>query len=105
MTQATTIAIAGAGAWGTALAKVLANAQRPVTLIARDGATAERIARERINPRLPSVRLDDNITITADLTRAADAAIVLIVTPAQSLRVAVAALAPHLRDGVPLVAC
>jgi glycerol-3-phosphate dehydrogenase (NAD(P)+) len=105
MTQATTIAIVGAGAWGTALAGILASAQRPVTLIARDAAMAERIARERVNPKLAGVRLGDNITVTADLARAADAAIVLIVTPAQSLRTAVTALAPHLRDGVPLVAC
>ena len=105
MTQATTIAIVGAGAWGTALAKVLANAQRPVMLIARDTAIAERIARERINPGFAGVRLDDNVTITSDLARAGAAAIVLIVTPAQSLRAAMIALAPHLRDGVPLVAC
>jgi len=105
MTQATTIAIVGAGAWGTALAKVLANVQRQVTLIARDAATAETIARERVNPRLAGVSLDASVTVTADLARAANAAMVLIVTPAQSLREAVTALAPHLRDGVPLVAC
>src|SRR5207253_6972961 len=41
----------------------------------------------------------------AEIARAADAAIVLIATPAQSLRAAVTALAPHLSAGVPLVAC
>jgi glycerol-3-phosphate dehydrogenase (NAD(P)+) len=105
VTQQTTIAIVGAGAWGTALAKVLASAQRPVTLIARDGAVAAAIARQRINPKLAGVRLDDTITVTSDITRVADAAIVLIATPAQSLRVAVSALAPHVAAGVPLVAC
>lgn len=105
MTQQTTIAIVGAGAWGTALAKVLAGAQRPVTLIARNDATAAEIARTRINPRLAGVRLDDTITVTSDVALAADAAIVLIATPAQSLRAAVSALAPHVAAGVPLVAC
>jgi glycerol-3-phosphate dehydrogenase (NAD(P)+) len=105
VTQPTTITIVGAGAWGTALAKVLANAQRRVTLIARDAAIAERIARERVNPRLTGVRLDATVTVTADLARVADAAIVLIATPAQSLRTAAAALAPHLREGAQLVAC
>ncbi len=105
MTQQTTIAIVGAGAWGTALAKVLANAQRPVTLIARDGASAAEIARKRINPRLAGVRLDDTVTVTSDIALAGNAAIVLIATPAQSLRVAVSALAPHVAAGVPLVAC
>ena len=105
MTQATTIAIVGAGAWGTALAKVLANAQRPVTLIARDAAIADRIARERINPKLAGVRLDDTVTVTADIARVADAAIVLIVNagakPARGGDGACAAPAA----GVPLVAC
>ncbi len=100
-----TIAIVGAGAWGTALAKVLASAQRPVTLIARDGANAAEIARKRINPRLAGVRLDDTVTVTSDIALAGNAAIVLIATPAQSLRVAVSALAPHVAAGVPLVAC
>lgn len=105
MTQPTTIAIVGAGAWGTALARVLANAQRPVTLIARDAAMAEKITRDRVNPKLAGVRLDANVTITTDSAAVADAALVLIATPAQNLRVAATALAPHLRAGVPLVAC
>jgi glycerol-3-phosphate dehydrogenase (NAD(P)+) len=100
-----TIAIVGAGAWGTALAKVLASVQRPVTLIARDAATAAQVARGRINPKLAGVRLDDTITITSDIALAGRAAIVLIATPAQSLRTAVTALAPHVTAGVPLVAC
>jgi glycerol-3-phosphate dehydrogenase (NAD(P)+) len=105
VTQPTTIAIVGAGAWGTALAKVLASAERPVILIARDAAVAVEIARSRVNPKLAGVHLDDSVTVTSDITYVADAAIALIATPAQSLRAAVTALAPHLRADAPLVAC
>jgi glycerol-3-phosphate dehydrogenase (NAD(P)+) len=105
VTQPTTIAIVGAGAWGTALAKVLASAQRPVILVARDAAIAGEIARARVNPKLAGVRLDDDVTVTSEIARVAEASIVLIATPAQSLRAAVTALAPHLSAGVPLVAC
>jgi len=105
VTRPITIAIVGAGAWGTALAKVLANADRPVTLFARDAANAAEIARAKINSRLPGVRLDDNVAVSADIARVADAAIVLVATPAQSLRAAMTTLAPHLAAGVPLVAC
>jgi len=100
-----TIAIVGAGAWGTALAQVLANAQRPVTLIARDAAVAAEIARTRSNRRLAGVRLGNDITVTSDLACIANVTMVLVATPAQNLRDAIIALAPHLTDRVPLIAC
>ncbi len=105
MTQQTTIAIVGAGAWGTALAKVLARAARPVILIARDETIAAEIARTRVNPKLAGVHLDDAVTVTADTACVLDAGIVLVATPAQSLRAAVAELVPYLRPDAPLVAC
>jgi len=98
------VAVIGAGAWGTALAGVAARAGREVTLYARDGARAQEIAATRINPRLPEVRLEASIGVTAELAQAARADIVLIATPAQQLREAVAALAPHLARATPVVA-
>ena len=44
-------------------------------------------------------RVDQHIEITADIVAAARADIILIATPAQHLREAVATLAPHLQDG------
>jgi glycerol-3-phosphate dehydrogenase (NAD(P)+) len=43
--------------------------------------------------------------VTGDLARAARADVILIATPAQDLRAAVSALAPHLTGATPLVAC
>lgn len=99
------ISVIGAGAWGTALATVAARAGREVVLCARDAAIAAQIATTRENPRLPGVRLDAGIGVMADVAVAARADIVLIATPAQHLRAAAFALAPHLANGTPVIAC
>jgi glycerol-3-phosphate dehydrogenase (NAD(P)+) len=105
MTSFNSIAVIGAGAWGTALAGVAARAGRTVILCARSAETAKAIAASRSNPKLPGITLHTNIEVTEDVARAAAADAILIATPAQNLRAAIAALAPDLADGVPLVAC
>ena len=57
------IAVVGAGAWGCALANVIARAGRPVLLAARDRAGADHIVSRRESPRLPGLRLDERIGI------------------------------------------
>jgi len=99
------VAVIGAGAWGTALAGVAARAGRSVTLYARDADHAKRIATTRENPRLPGVKLASDIAVTNDLVQAARADVVLVVTPAQHLRAATNAIAPHLRARMPVIAC
>jgi glycerol-3-phosphate dehydrogenase (NAD(P)+) len=99
------VAVIGAGAWGTALAGVAARAGRDVILYARDAAHATEIAKSRANPKLPDVKLQASIKVTSDITEAARADIILIATPAQHLREAVTMLAPHLARATPLVAC
>jgi glycerol-3-phosphate dehydrogenase (NAD(P)+) len=99
------VAVIGAGAWGTALAMAAARAGRNVTLWARNAEHAARIASTRDNPRLPGVRLAPDIVVTSDLTLAARADIQLMATPAQHLRGAVNLLAAHLARPSPVVAC
>ena len=98
------VAVIGAGAWGTALAAVAARARRKVMLYARSAAGVAQMKATHENLRLPGVRLEDGIDITADIAQAARADIILIATPAQHLREAVTALAPHLKPSTPLVA-
>jgi glycerol-3-phosphate dehydrogenase (NAD(P)+) len=105
MTSFNSVAILGAGAWGTALAGVATRAGRAVILCARDAKNAAAIAATHSNPKLPGITLNANIEVTDDLKRAASADIVLITTPAQNLRAAALALGPHLAKGTPLVAC
>jgi glycerol-3-phosphate dehydrogenase (NAD(P)+) len=105
MTVFNSIAVIGAGAWGTALADVAARAGRNVVLCARSAEIAEAIETRRSNPKLPGVTLNAAIEVTNDLRHAAAADAILIATPAQNLREATTALAPHLARGAPLVAC
>ena len=99
------VAVIGAGAWGTALAGVAARAGRDVILCARSKDGAAQIAATRANPKLAGVRLDPSLRVTGDPAVAAAADIILIATPAQNLRAAVTALAPHLASATPVIAC
>src|SRR6476619_2278707 len=105
MTVGNSVAVIGAGAWGTALAGVAARAGREVVLCARDADGAKKIATSRANSKLPGVTLDAAIAVTGDIAQAASADIILIATPAQHLREAVTSLAPHLAKSKPLIAC
>ena len=105
MASFNSVAVIGAGAYGTALACAAKRAGRDVTLFARSADTAAQIKATRQNPKLPGISLDAGIGITADMAEAARANIVLLATPAQSLREAAAALAPLLTASTPVVAC
>jgi glycerol-3-phosphate dehydrogenase (NAD(P)+) len=87
------IAVLGAGAWGTALARHAA-ARHPVTLWTREPAQAKAIGTRRENARyLPGVRLDGPIDATADLGRAVEGAgLLVIATSVSGLRPVATAL-------------
>ena len=104
MASFSTVAVIGAGAWGTALAGAATRAGRSVTLYARSAASVARMRATHENLRLPGVRLESGIEITGDIARAAQADVILIATPAQTLREAVAAVAPHLKPSTPVAA-
>ncbi len=81
-------AVVGAGAWGTALADLLARMRHEVTLWAYEPEVADHISRRRENERyLPGVRLPSALRATADLASAvAGAALVTFVAPSHVLR-------------------
>src|SRR5690606_15714553 len=67
------LAVLGAGSWGTAFAKVLADAGRDVTLFARREPLARAMAVCRVNAEyLPGITLPDRVSVTADLDEALD---------------------------------
>ncbi len=82
------IAVMGAGAWGSALAKLLADAGGEVSLWARRPEVAELINSTRHNPDyLPGVELPTGITATPDPKEALNAVTtVLLAVPAQTMR-------------------
>ena len=93
----------GAGAWGTALAQVLASDGREVLLWAREPELVEEINARRTNSLfLPGARLADSVRATGDLGEAAACRILLLVTPAQHLSAVLSGLPAGSRD---LVLC
>ena len=89
--HAPSVGVIGAGAWGTALAQVAAKSQQAaggsVQLWCRDPAAAAEINRSRKNnARLPGVTLAPNLTATSVPSALAACGIVLIATPAQTVR-------------------
>ncbi|HLK80971.1 MAG TPA: NAD(P)H-dependent glycerol-3-phosphate dehydrogenase [Xanthobacteraceae bacterium] len=99
------IAIVGAGAWGTALANVIARGGRSVTLFARDAAAARTMTAVRESRRLPGVPIDERVAIAALSERPPEADAILVAVPAQALRGTVSALAGTVAAGTPVVAC
>jgi glycerol-3-phosphate dehydrogenase (NAD(P)+) len=100
------IGVVGAGAWGTALANVVAAGGQSAPLWSRDGAHAEAMAAQRTNPRfLPGVELHAGVGPTADLGDLVESQAVLLVTPAQATREITTVLASVLPDRTPLVLC
>jgi glycerol-3-phosphate dehydrogenase (NAD(P)+) len=98
------IAVIGAGAWGSALANVIARAGRVVTLWALDPAVAATIAARRESPRLPGVRIDERVAVAALSEGQPDGDAILIVVPAQALRGAATRLV-GVPPGTPVVTC
>ncbi len=101
-----TAGVVGAGAWGTALAQLCARAGLGVTLWTRQPALAAALAETGRNDLyLPGVDLAPAIRATADLAELGSADLILATTPAQHMRGVLAALAPHLRPGAPVILC
>lgn len=82
------VAVMGAGSWGTAFAKVLADSGTDVVLWARRAEVAEEVTRTRVNSGyLPGAVLPDNLSATHDAERAlAGADAVVLGVPSQTLR-------------------
>jgi glycerol-3-phosphate dehydrogenase (NAD(P)+) len=81
------VAVLGAGSWGTAFAKVLADAGREVVLWARRPDVAAAITDERRNPEyLPDVALPPLRATTNAGAALADADAVVLAVPSQTLR-------------------
>jgi glycerol-3-phosphate dehydrogenase (NAD(P)+) len=101
-----TAGVIGGGAWGSALAQVCARAGLETVLWAREPDVVEAVnARHENSLFLPGVALEPEIRATGDFADLADRDLVLAVAPAQHLRAALTAFAPHVRDGLPILLC
>lgn len=95
------ISVIGAGSWGTALAWLLANNGHLVTLWSYREEQALNLQRERENTsKLPGVRLQDDMIITADLQTAVEGQDVLVIAvPSPAIRSTARKAAPYVKEG------
>jgi glycerol-3-phosphate dehydrogenase (NAD(P)+) len=98
------IAVLGAGAWGTALARLLAEHSR-VALWTWQAEHARALEYERENREfLPGYALDERISPTADIAEAvAGAAVVVVAVPSDAVRSTLSAAAGRLLPDATLV--
>ncbi|MDR0553575.1 MAG: NAD(P)-dependent glycerol-3-phosphate dehydrogenase [Treponema sp.] len=102
------IAVLGAGAWGTAIAKVIADKGSDVVLWSHNAAVAKEINSERRNSRyLPEVELPRNIRAVEDISEAAhDREFLILATPSLYLLDTVRRIlsTPSIREGETCIA-
>ena len=89
-------AVIGSGAWGTALATLLYKNGHETTLWCRSEARAAEIRTSRINPRLPQVRLPDNLVLSASPECVRDCRMVVIACPSFPIRSVCQTVAPYI---------
>lgn len=94
-----TLCVLGAGAWGTALAVLLARSKAPVLLWGHNAEHIARLAKERSNERfLPGVAFPNSLQVSADLTHVLSIAHdCLVAVPSHAFRETVTRLAPYLK--------
>jgi glycerol-3-phosphate dehydrogenase (NAD(P)+) len=106
MTTSRTIAVLGAGSWGTALANVAARNGADTILWARDSSHVIEMRAERQNRRrLPGIALEANVFPSSNTDDIAKADIMLAVVPAQAVRALCEQMRPVLKTGTPIVVC
>jgi glycerol-3-phosphate dehydrogenase (NAD(P)+) len=99
-----TIAVVGAGSWGTTIAQVLAD-RADVALWARDPGLVDEMVTTRTNRRrLPGAELDARVRVSAVMADVvAGAEVVLVAVPTVGFRSVVEEVAVAADAGVPLV--
>lgn len=101
----TTVAVIGAGSWGTSASWLLAGKGHAVQLWAREAEIAEGVNATRHNPvYMTDVELPRTVYATADIEialRGAEA--VVMVTPSVGVRDTSRAMRPHLAPDVPVI--
>ncbi|WEK47728.1 MAG: NAD(P)-dependent glycerol-3-phosphate dehydrogenase [Candidatus Andeanibacterium colombiense] len=97
------VGVLGAGAWGTALAQMIASDGSDVLLWAREAELVDEINASRTNSLyLPAATLAPSIRATGEVAEAAACDILLLVTPAQHMGTVLASFPAFPRD---LVLC
>jgi glycerol-3-phosphate dehydrogenase (NAD(P)+) len=99
-----TVAVIGAGSWGTTVATIAAR-NGPTVLWARNAETAEEINTQRTNTRyLGTSRVGRDLRATADMAEAVCSADVIIMgVPSHGFRATLEQVRSHIRAWVPVI--
>ena len=102
--MATSVAVLGAGSWGTTVASLAAH-NASASLWARRAELAQDIATTRVNHSyLPGFQLPDRLSATSSLEEACTGAdVVVMAVPSHGFRDILSAASPHVASGVPVV--
>jgi glycerol-3-phosphate dehydrogenase (NAD(P)+) len=100
-----TIAVLGAGSWGTALSVHLAKQGHQVRLWGRDQQLVDEMRVRRANAvYLPDVALPRGVTVMSDLVNALDHAdLVVLAVPSHGCRAVLRTAAPHIKPGATMI--
>jgi glycerol-3-phosphate dehydrogenase (NAD(P)+) len=100
-----TIAILGAGGWGTALSVHLAKQGHQVRLWGRDQQLVEEMRSRRVNTvYLPDVTIPTDVSVTCGLDAALNRAdLVVLAVPSHGSRAVLRAAAPYIKAGATMV--
>ena len=104
MSRTAAVGVAGAGAWGMALANASAAAGHRVVLWGRGPERMRDLDVTRLSVRLAGVRLAASVEATAELAALGSCEAILVAVPAQETRHAAACLA-DVPGSAPLVTC
>lgn len=99
------IVVAGAGAWGIALAMNASNAGCDVTLWARNEEAVQHMKHSRESHYLPGIHMPAAIAVSSDLQVVEKADAVMLVIPAQHMRAFCNRIKPYLLPKTPLIIC
>lgn len=100
------ICVTGAGAWGTALANLLARKGYETLIWALEPDCAAAINEAHVNSLyLPDIPLDPRLKATTDLADIKGSDAVLLVAPAQFMRVTLQKLKPFVSADLPMILC
>ena len=96
-------AVVGSGAWGTALAIRLQENGHDVTMWTFEKDLIPQMEQERINIRLPGVKLPQGLQVSGDYACVSGAKLVIVATPSFPIRGVCRGIAPYLDEDAVLV--
>lgn len=94
------ISIVGSGGWGTANAVLLANNGHDVLLWSYFEKESAQLKEYRENKHfLSGIKIPEGVSFTSDISKCADADLIVMASPSHAMRAVAKSLAPFVKDG------